>query len=86
MQKLLERNYIFDKAELAPKDKEKWRKVLKAELISSEESSQENDDVFVKHIPWRSTLVNNFSRSWTRRAWTKKQCKPTGREKYEECL
>lgn len=45
---------------MAPKAKGKWRRVLKAELMSSEESSAENDEVFVKPIPWRSTLVNNF--------------------------
>lgn len=45
---------------MAPKAKEKWRKVLKAEMMSSEESAPESDDVFVKPIPWRSTLVNNF--------------------------
>lgn len=60
MQKLQERTSIFEKAELAPKAKEKWRKVLKPEYISSEESSPESDDVFVKPIPWRSELVANF--------------------------
>lgn len=42
------------------KAKEKWKKVLTADFISSEESSSENDDVFVKPIPWRSDLVSNF--------------------------
>ena len=36
------------------------RKVLKVEVMSSEESSSESDDVFVKPIPWRSDLVTTF--------------------------
>ena len=42
--------------------KEKWNKVLVPEVISSEESdSGENEEiVYVKPLPWRSELVNNF--------------------------
>ena len=60
MQKLQERTSVFEKCELTPKAKEKWRKVLKPEYMSSEESTPECDDVFVKPIPWRSQLVNHF--------------------------
>ncbi len=52
MQKLQERTSVFEKAELTPK------------AVSSEESTPECDDVFVKpipwRIPWRSQLVNHF--------------------------
>ena len=51
---------IFEKAEMTPKSKEKWRKILKSDLMSSEESASESDDVFVKPIPWRSDVVTNF--------------------------
>lgn len=40
--------------------KEKWKKVLQSDLMSSEESSTESDDVFVKPIPWRAEIVNKF--------------------------
>ena len=43
MQKLQERTSVFEKAVLTPKAKEKWRKVLKPEYMSSEESTPECD-------------------------------------------
>lgn len=45
---------------MSPKAKEKWNKVLQAEVMSSEESGPEEDDMFVKPLPWRSELVNKF--------------------------
>ena len=46
---------------MAEKTKEKWNKALIPELISSEESDHENEDaVFVKQLPWRADLVNDF--------------------------
>ena len=42
------------------KTKEKWSKVLQAEVMSSEESGPEENDMFVKPLPWRSDLVNKF--------------------------
>ena len=45
---------------MSPKAKEKWNKVLQAEVMSSEESRPEESDMFVKPLPWRSDLVNNF--------------------------
>lgn len=59
-QKLQERSSTFEKAELSPKAKEKWKKVLQSDLMSSEESSSESDDVFVKPLPWRAEIVNKF--------------------------
>ena len=35
-------------------------KVLQSDLMSSEESSTESDDVFVKPIPRRAEIVNKF--------------------------
>ncbi len=48
---------MFEKAGLTPQNKEKWRKVL---TPSSEESCEENEDMYVKAIPWRSDVINNF--------------------------
>ena len=45
---------------MPPKTKEEWNKVLLAEVMSSEESGPEEDDVFVKPLPWRSDIVNKF--------------------------
>lgn len=51
----------MNKSTLSEKAKEKWGKVLVAEVISSEESDNENEDaVFVKPLPWRTAIVDNF--------------------------
>ena len=44
---------------MPPKTKEKWNKVLLAEVMSSEESGPE-ENMFVKPLPWHSDLVNKF--------------------------
>ena len=45
----------MNKSTLSEKVKEKWGKVLVAEVISSEESDNENEDaVFIKPLPWRT--------------------------------
>lgn len=45
----------------AHKEKDKWAKVLVADIMSSEESDQENEDVItVTPLPWRSEKVNTF--------------------------
>ena len=42
------------------KDKEKWLKVLKIEMMSSEDFDQiqNNDDIIVKPLEWTSGIVN----------------------------
>ena len=46
------------------KEKEKWEKVFTADIISSEESHGDDDDVVVvKCIPWRSSKVTQFFHS-----------------------
>ena len=45
------------------KDKEKWIKIMKINMMSSEESDSEdpnNDDIIVKPLEWRSAIVNRF--------------------------
>lgn len=45
------------------KEKEKWTKVMKINMMSSEESDSEdpnNDDIIVKPLEWRSAIVNRF--------------------------
>ena len=45
---------------MSPKAKEKWSKVLPPDVMSSEESGPEGEDMFVRKLPWRSMLVDNF--------------------------
>ena len=48
-----------------PKDKEKWNKILTAELTSSEESgTDDGEQVLIVHaLPWRSNRVDQMFRS-----------------------
>ncbi len=55
LQKLQERQSVFSKRTYNGSDKEKWQKVLIAEMMSSEES--EDDKILVKSLPWRSNKV-----------------------------
>lgn len=45
---------------MPPKNKDKWMKVFRADVMSSEESSSDTEEVFVKPISWRADLVNNW--------------------------
>ena len=45
---------------MSEKDKEKWRKVLRADVMSSEESDGADDAVIVKPVPWWSLIVMRF--------------------------
>ena len=72
MQKLQERTSIFHKSDMSPKAKEKWSKVLQPDVMSSEESGQEGEDMFVRKLPWRSELVNNFFGELDERSLEKK--------------
>lgn len=45
---------------MSEKDKEKWSKVLKADVMSSEESDSADDVVIVKPLLWRSLKVTRF--------------------------
>lgn len=43
------------------KDKEKWEKILRVEVMSSDESSSDSEDNFVvKVLTWRHERVNYF--------------------------
>ena len=49
------------KSPLPEKDKDKWGKVLVADVMSSEESAPENEEMLlVKPLPWRSEKVSQF--------------------------
>ena len=51
----------LNKARLADKDGEKWEKVFIVDMMSSEESGSEDDsDIVVKPLPWRSSRVSHF--------------------------
>ena len=60
IQKLQDRTAVFRKLKLLAKDKEKWERVLINEVMSSEDSCSDSDDVFIKEIPWRSQIVDTF--------------------------
>jgi len=45
---------------MARKDQEKWHWILTTDMMSSEKSSSDLDDVFAKPLPWRSQIVTNF--------------------------
>ena len=53
---MLERKSVIEKATMQQKDKEKWLKVLKVDLMFSEEY----DDIIVKPLEWRSGIFNRF--------------------------
>ena len=60
-QKLHERQSTLKKSTLPEKEKEKWNKVLISDLMSSEESDDENGEtIIVKPLVWRSERVTRF--------------------------
>lgn len=42
------------------KARDKWAKVFRPDVMSSEESCSDSEDIFVKPIMWREHLVDNF--------------------------
>lgn len=66
---------------MPPKDKQKWLKVMKVDIMSSEESDSNNDDIIVTPLEWRSGIVNRFLTKLDEKALelkssqAKRQCK-----------
>ena len=61
LQKLQERQATLKKCTIGEKEKEKWNKVMTAEMLLSEESNNGEDDVvIVQPLPWRSGRVTRF--------------------------
>ena len=61
LQKLKKRRTAFLKTNaLNQTQKEKWAPCLVAEMISSEESDDENEEFKVRPLPWRSDKVDSF--------------------------
>ena len=59
-QKLQDRRSTLTKSTMSQK-KDKLMKVLVVDMMSSEESDDENDDVItVRQIPWRTERVSTF--------------------------
>ena len=48
------------KSDLTPRDKDKWSKVMKSELMSSEESDGDDECIIVKRLKWREEKVTSF--------------------------
>ena len=43
------------------RDKQKWKEIIIADLMSSEESDEENENnIIVRPLPWRSNLVDEY--------------------------
>ena len=59
MQKLNERLVTFNKTTMPEKEKEKWRKVFIPQMVSSEESCDE-DTIAIKPLGWRSERVDSL--------------------------
>lgn len=62
MQRLAERQASFKKMSYSEADKQKWKKVLITEMISSDSSGVEDSVpvLVAKEIPWRSHKVTSF--------------------------
>ena len=69
IQKLQDKTAVFNKLKLSAKDKEKWERVLISDIMSSEDSCSDNDDVFIKEIPWRSQIVDTFRSKLDEKVW-----------------
>ena len=61
MQKMQDRLSSLEKSSLAARDKAKWKTVINAEFMSSEESNPDELKSFTKRsLPWRSVKVTDF--------------------------
>ena len=60
MQKLQERKAAFGKLSYSENDRGKLQKALVIELMSSEESGDDDDTIAVKLLGWRSEVFNTF--------------------------
>lgn len=70
LQKLHTRQSLLAKTNLSGKEKEKWSKILVNEMMSSEESDEET--IFIKELPWRSSKVDSFFHALDEEAMKKK--------------
>ena len=77
-QKLQERMSTLQKADMPPTTKDKWAKVLQPNVMSSEESAAESEDVFIKPIPWRAECVNSFFMQLDEKRMERKHLRPRG--------
>ena len=65
LQKIQERKAALEKMTFTDSEElEKWRLVVKAEFMSSDESATDEDDevIVVKQLPWRSVHVGQMFR------------------------
>jgi len=51
---------MLEKVQLPEKDKEKWRKVMRPDMMTSEESVSESEDLAIIPLAWQSQMVTNF--------------------------
>ena len=60
LQKLEERLSVFKKRVYSQDDEQKWIKILVPAMMSSEESEDEENIIYVKDLPWRASIVKEF--------------------------
>lgn len=79
IQKLQERQATVNKSAMPQKEKGKWRNMLVTEMMSSEESNLDNEDVTtVKPLPWHAECLLFFTvwtAKWRWRSQAKRQHK-----------
>lgn len=64
VQKFQERLATFRRCSMPETEKEKWGKVFCVDMMSSEESDTENNEIIiVKSLPWRNSKVTQFFQS-----------------------
>ena len=57
---------------MVEKDKEKWRKVMRPDMMTSEESMSENEELMIVPLTWRSKMVTTFFRKLDEKSMEKK--------------
>ena len=57
---------------MVEKDKEKWRKVMRPDMMTSEENMSENEDLMIVPLTWCSKMVTIFFRKLDEKSMEKK--------------
>ena len=63
---------MLEKIQMVEKDKEKWRKVMRPDMMTSEESMSENEELMIVPLTWRSKMVTTFFRKLDEKSMEKK--------------
>ena len=69
---------------MVEKDKEKWRKVMRPDMMTSEESMSENEELMIVPLTWRSKMVTTFFRKLDEKSMEKKSSQAKRQRKLRE--